>query len=149
MQLVNKKYDLALGFFDLVEDRLEPIFEFAAILCPGEHRSEVERHEALVLEGFGNIARDDPLGEALDDRGLADAGLAYQNRIILGPTRKYLNGPAYLVVAADDRIKFAFAGTFGQVLSIFLESLKVLFGVLVRDARASAKITDDLFEIIL
>ena len=147
MQLINEQNDLALGLFDLVEHRLEPILKFAAVLGTGEHRTEIERYEPLVLERFGHVAGNDALGQALDDGGLADAGLADQHRIILGASRKYLDRAAYLVVTADHRVELALAGSFGQVLSVFFESLKVLFGILVRNARAAAKVVDDLVEI--
>ena len=38
----------------------------------------------LVLQALGHVALDDALGEALDDGGLADAGLADEHRVVLG-----------------------------------------------------------------
>ena len=149
MQFVNEQNDLALGLFDLVEHRLEPILKFAAVLGTGEHRAEIERHEPLVLERFGHVAGNDALGQALDDGGLADAGLADQYRVILGTAREDLDRAAYLVVTPDHRVELTFAGTLSQVLSVFLKSLKIFFGILVRDARTAAKVVDDLFEIVL
>ena len=37
-----------------------------------------------VAQRLGHVAGDDALGEALDDRRLADAGLADQHRVVLG-----------------------------------------------------------------
>jgi uncharacterized protein YjiS (DUF1127 family) len=48
-------------------------------------------------------------GRALDDRGLADAGLADQHRVVLGAAREHLDDAADLLVAADDRIELALA----------------------------------------
>src|SRR6202142_2836479 len=50
-------------------------FEVAAVSGPGHQRAEVQRVQLLVLERLGRLALDDLLGQALDDRGLADAGL--------------------------------------------------------------------------
>ena len=57
--------------------------------------------DPLVLERLGDVAADDPLGQALDDGGLADAGLADEDRVVLRPPREDLDDPPDLVVAAD------------------------------------------------
>jgi hypothetical protein len=54
------------------------------------------------LSCSGHVAGDDALGEALGDRGLADAGLADQHGVVLGAAREDLDDAADLVVAADD-----------------------------------------------
>ena len=64
----------------------------------------------LSRQALGHVAGDDALGQALDDRGLADAGLADQHRVVLGPARQHLDDPADLVVAADDRVELAGLG---------------------------------------
>ena len=66
--------------------------------------------------------------EAFDDRGLADAGLADQHRIVLGPARQHLDRAADLLVAADDRIELAGARGLGQVARIFLQRVIGVFG---------------------
>ena len=76
VQLVDEEDDFAFGLLDLFHDGLEALFEFAAELGPGDERAQVEREQALVLEVLGHVAAGDALGEALDDGGLADAGLA-------------------------------------------------------------------------
>ena len=85
VELVDEQDDLALGVLDLLEDGLEALLELAAELGPGDERAEVERDDPLVLEALGDVAADDPLGEALDDRRLADAGLADEDRVVLRP----------------------------------------------------------------
>jgi hypothetical protein len=65
-----------LGLFDLLQHGLQPILELAAILGPGDHGAEVERHDALVLQTFGHVSHVDPAGEPFDDRGLPDPRLA-------------------------------------------------------------------------
>ncbi len=73
----------ALGLGDLLQDGLQPVLELAAVLGAGDQRADVERDHAPVAQRLGHVAGDDPLGEALDDRGLADAGLADQHGVVL------------------------------------------------------------------
>ena len=99
------------ALLDLLEDRLEALLELAAVLGAGDQRAEVERDDALVLEASpGTSPRDDALGEALDDGRLADAGLADQDRVVLGAPREHLDDAADLLVAADDRVELAARG---------------------------------------
>ena len=106
----------------------EPFLELAAILGSGDHRAHVEREQLLVLEAFRNVAVDDAQRETLDDRGLADSGLADQHRIVLGPAREDLNGAADLLVASDHRIELAVACRLGEVAGIFLEGIVGVLG---------------------
>src|SRR5256886_9063951 len=59
-------------------------------LRAGDHPRHVERHQALAGERLGHIVVDDPLGDALHDRGLADAGVAEQDRVVLRAAREDL-----------------------------------------------------------
>ena len=138
VELVDEHDEPAFGAGDLLDHRLEALLELAAILGPGDQLTQVERHEVLVLERLGDVAVDDPLGEALDDRRLPDARLADQHGIVLGATGKHLDHPADLFVPADDRIEFPRAGDLGQVarepLQCLIFLLRLLVGHLVRTA---------------
>ena len=140
VQLVDERDDLAVGVGDLLEHRLQPLLELAAVLGAGDHRAEVERDEPLVLEALGDVAGDDPLREPLDDRGLADAGLADQHGVVLRAPRQHLDHAADLLVAADHRVELACAGQLGEVAPVALERLVLLLGVLVGDALAAANL---------
>ena len=107
MQLVDEGDDLAVGALDLLEDGLEPLLELAAVLRAGDHRAEVERDQPLVPQRLGDVARDDALGQPLDDGGLADAGLADEHGVVLRTPREHLDDPADLGVAADHRVELA------------------------------------------
>jgi hypothetical protein len=76
VQLIDEKNYLALCIFDFLQYCFETIFEFAAILCARQHRSEIETDQALVAESLWNVTRHDALRETFNDCGLADAGLA-------------------------------------------------------------------------
>ena len=95
---------------DLVEHGLQPLLELAAILRAGDQRAHVERQQLLVLQALRHVAVDDAQRQALDDGGLADAGLADQHRVVLGAARQHLDGAADLLVAADHRVELAVAG---------------------------------------
>jgi hypothetical protein len=113
----------------VVEHRLQALLELAAELGAGDQRAHVQRQQTLVLQAFRHLAVDDALGEALDDGGLADAGLADQHRVVLGAPLQHLDGAADLVVAADHRIELALLGALGQVDGVFLQRLALLLGV--------------------
>ncbi len=109
VQLVDEQ-DGVLGAADLVHDGLDPLLELAAILRAGDHHGEVEHDDPAVAEQFGDVPVDDHLGEALDDRRLADAGLAEEDRVILLAAREDLDDPLDFILAADDRVQLAIAG---------------------------------------
>jgi hypothetical protein len=85
VQLVDEDDQLIAVRPDLVDDLLQPFLEVAAVPRPRDHAAEVERDEALVAERVGHVPVDDALRDALDDRRLADAGLADQHRVVLRP----------------------------------------------------------------
>ena len=127
MHLVDEKNVGAGRRRHLVQHRLEPLLELAAILCAGHHGAEIERQQFLVEQAFRHVAIDDAQRQALDDRGLADAGLADQHRIVLGPARQHLDRAADFLVAADDRIELAVARRLRQVAGIFLQRVIGVF----------------------
>ena len=105
VQLVDEEDQLAGGVLNLGEHGLEPLLELAAVLRAREHRADVERPDPLALQALGHVAGDDALREPLDDRGLADAGVADQHRVVLRAAGKHLDHAADLLVAADHRVE--------------------------------------------
>ena len=133
-----KRMICALAGLDLLEHRLEPLLELAAVLRARDERAEVERPHALALQPFGDVAGDDALREPFDDRRLADARLADQHGVVLRAPREHLDHAANLLVAADHRIELAALRLLGQVAAELLERLVGALGVLRRDALAAA-----------
>ena len=76
MQFVDEQDDLPFGLRNFLQDGFQPVFEFAAILCAGDKRGQVQRHDAFGLQHVRHVAGDDPLGQAFDNRGFAHARLA-------------------------------------------------------------------------
>ena len=138
VQFVDERDDLPCRVLDVVEHGLEPLLELAAVLRTRDHRAEVQRHDRLVAQALRHVAGHDALGQALDDRGLADAGLADQHRVVLGATGEHLHDATNLVVAPDDRVELAFAGALGQVGGVLLQRLVGGLGVGAGDAGTAA-----------
>ena len=138
VQLVDEQDDLAGGVGDFLEHGLQPLLELAAVLRAGDERAHVEGDDLLVLQPLGHVLADDPLGQPLDDGGLADAGLADEHRVVLGPARQHLDHAADLFVAADDRVELALARELGEVAAVALQRLVGRLGVLAGDALRAA-----------
>ena len=83
VDLVDEQDDVSAGA-DLLEHLLEPLLEIAAIPRAGDECAEIQRVQLLAAQGVGYVARDDLLGEALDDRRLAHTGFADEHGVVLG-----------------------------------------------------------------
>ena len=124
VDLVDEQQDVAAGL-DLLEHLLEALLEVAAVAAAGDEGAEVERVQLLVAQRVGHVVVDDHLGEALDDGGLADAGLADQHRVVLRPPGEDLHDPLDLAAAADHRVELVLAGELGEVAAELVEDLAV------------------------
>ena len=128
VQLVDEQDDVAaLG--DLLHHLLEALLELAAVLGAGDQGGQVERVDLLALQQLGHVGVGDPLGQALDDGGLADAGLADEHRVVLGAAREDLHDPLDLGLATDDRVELALGGELGQVATELVEQLRGLLAL--------------------
>ena len=125
VDLVDEEDDVAAGL-DLLEDLLQPLLEIAAVARAGDERAEVERVQLLVAQRVGHVVVDDLLGEAFDDRGLADARLTDEHGVVLRAPREDLHDPLELACAADHRIELALARHAREVASELVEDLAVL-----------------------
>ena len=82
MDLVDHQDDVA-QLFDLVDEALHPLLKLAPELSPGHQRRQVEEVDLLIPQLEGHIPRNDPLGQALGNGGLAHAGLADETGVVL------------------------------------------------------------------
>jgi hypothetical protein len=147
VQFVDEDDDLSRSLLDLLEHGLQPLLELAAVLGPGDHAAEVERDQLAVLQRLRNVSVHDALREPLDDRRLADAGLADEDRVVLRAAREHLDRPADLLVSPDDRVELALARVLGEVAAEALERLVGVLGGLARD-RLRAQLLDRLDELV-
>ena len=120
------EHDRARIGLDLLDHLLEPLLEIAAIARAGEQRAHVEREHRRALEHFRHFAVDDAARQPFGDRGLADAGFADEQRIVLLPAAKHLDRAVDLGVAADQRIDLAVLGLLVEVDAIGLERIALL-----------------------
>ena len=142
VELVDEQDDLAVGAFNLLEHSLQAVLELASELGAGDQGAQVEGDHPLALQSFGNVTLGDALGEALRDRGLADARLTDEHGVVLRPPGQDLDDAADLFVAADDRIELAVFGQLGQVTTVLLEGLVLGLRVLIRDALVAANLAE-------
>jgi hypothetical protein len=138
VELVDEQDDLALGVLDFLEDGLQALLEFTAVLRAGDDGPQVKGYDPLVLEGLRHVAANDSLSEALGDGRLADARLADQHRVVLRPARQDLHDPADLFIPPDDRVELACPCFRSEVPAVFLEGLVGALGRGRGDALAAA-----------
>ena len=137
MQLIHEKDNAASRILYLANDGLEPLFELAAELCASDERPQVERNDTLALQALRHVPLHDPKRQAFGDGRLAHARLADEDGVVFCPPREDLDDAADFIVAADDRIELTLARPLDEVDSVAAEGLKLLLGVLVRDASAA------------
>ncbi len=128
MDLVDE-HDRARIGFDLLDHLLEPLFEVAAVARAGEQRAHVEREHCGAFQHVRHLAMHNAAREALRDRGLADAGIADEQRIVLLPAAEHLNRPVDLGIAANQRIDLAVLGLLVEVDAIGVERVALLLGL--------------------
>ena len=148
VQLVDEDDVAAFRLDQLLDDRLEALLELAAVLGAGQQLANVEGHEIAVAKRLGHVAVHDPLGQALDDGGLAHAGLTDEDGVVLGATREHLHHTADFLIPANDRIELSAPGELGEVAGKSLERLVLLLRRLIGNAVGAAHRLQRLPEII-
>ena len=91
----------------LVDHRAQPLLEFALHRRARLHQADVEHAEPHAAQRRRHVARGDALRKSLDHGGLADAGLAGEDRIVLAPAHQHVDDLPDLLVAAEDRVHLA------------------------------------------
>ena len=127
MDLVDEENDAALGLRHFVDDAFEAFLKFSLVLRACHECAHVERVELLVFQVLRHVAAHDALRQSLYDGRFARARLADKNGVVLGAAREDLQHAAYLFVAPDDGVEFAFARLAHEVAGIFFQSLVGVF----------------------
>ncbi len=102
------------------------LIEFAAVARAGYERTHVDTDETTIPQRVGHVARIDPLGDPLGDRGLARAQFADEDGIVLRTPAEYLYRHLYLVVPADDRVQPPKGRALREVNSELIEGIVVI-----------------------
>ena len=114
MDFVDEE-DGAFLFLQFGQEHFQALLEIAAILGAGQERAQVQREDAAFGHHVRHFAIDDALGEAFGDGGLADAGFADQQRIVLAPPAEHLDDPFHFVVAPHQWVDLAGLGEFVEI----------------------------------
>ena len=122
MHLVDKQDDV-VGFGSLLDHVLETLLKLAAILGARNEARQVERPDILVHEVLGDAAVGDLLCQALDDGRIAHAGVAQDERIVLGAARKDFHHALDFLFATDHGIELAVARLLREVGGKLLERI--------------------------
>ena len=128
VDLVDEHDGARIGF-ELLDHLLEALLEVAAVARAGEQRAHVEREHGRALEHVRHLAVHDAARQPFGDRGLADAGVADEQRIVLLAAAQHLDGAADLGFAADQRIDLALARLLVEVDAIGFERVALLLGL--------------------
>ncbi|MNQ62341.1 hypothetical protein D3C85_766830 [compost metagenome] len=148
VHLVDEEDDAALGLGHLVQHGLQPLLELAAVFGARDQGAHVQRQDLLVLQAFGHVAVDDAQGQTFDDGGLADAGFADQDGVVLGATGQDLDGAADLLVAADDGVDLAVARGLGQVAGVAFQGVVAVLGAGAVGGLALAHLGDGFIQLL-
>ena len=140
VQLVDEEDYPALALFYLLQYRFQPLFKLAAVLRARYQRAHIKRKYLAVFQIFGHIALYYTLCQTLYYGGLADARLAYQNRVVLGLAREYAYNVSYLVISADNGVELVVFRQRHEVLTVLFKHVVSALGVLRRDLLVAAKL---------
>ena len=106
---------------DLIQRPGQPLLEVSAVAGAREHAGHIEGDDALAVQLLGHLTGVDGLGQALGDRGLADACLTEQNGVVLRPAGEDLDRLLDLLGPTDDRVEAALCGQRREVGAVLLE----------------------------
>ena len=105
------------GFGPLLERRdhlLEALLEVATVPGAREHGARVEGEDLGTFQELGGIVAQQGLSQAVDDGGLAHAGVAHEHRIVLATPAEDLEHATHFLLAADERVEQALARPFRE-----------------------------------
>ena len=134
VDLVDEEHGARL-LAQLREHRLQALLEVAAVLGARDQRAHVERPDGRAQQHLGHLALDDAPREPLGDGGLADAGLADEQRVVLAAAAEDLDGPLDLHLATDQRVDLAGLGLLVEVGGVLLERASALAVARLRGGR--------------
>ena len=142
VQLVDEQNDPAFLFRPFLQHGLQAFLEFAAVLGAGDHGAQIQREQALSLQTFRHLLVGDPQSQTFHDRGLADARLPDQHRVVLGAPLQNVHGAANFLVPSYDRVQLAFLGAARHVDGVFLQGAAQFFGPRFVHGLAAAELID-------
>ncbi len=149
VDLVDEEQHLTGRLTHLAHDRLQPLLELTAELRAGDQLPHIEGEHALVAQALGHLVVDDAAREALDDGGLADAGLTDEHGVVLRAPVEDLHHARDLVLTTDGRVELAVAGELREVGRVARERLVLRLRGRRGDARAAAHLAEGVVDALL
>ena len=107
VRLVDEEDDRLRRALHLGDDLLQAVLELALHARAGLEEAEVERPGSTSLQERRHVVLGDEEREALDERRLADAGVADDDRVVLPAAHEDVDDLTNLPLAAEDRIDLA------------------------------------------
>ena len=114
MQLVDEE-DRLRAPLERRDEGLEALLEVAAKARAGQQRPGVEREDLGAAQRLGGVGVAQALREPLDQRGLAHAGLADEDRVVLAAAAEHLERARDLGLPADERVEITGARAIREV----------------------------------
>jgi hypothetical protein len=84
MYLINKQQNAAFAFGDLLDHSLEALFKLAFVFRAGNQGAHIQAVDRLVEQVFGDITRDDTVGDSLGYGGFSNTWLTDENGVVFG-----------------------------------------------------------------
>ena len=129
MDFVDEEDNFTGAVHHFLHHALQTLFEFTLIFRTRDQGAHVQGIDFLGFQVFRHLPVHDILGDALRDGGLAHAGLAHQDGVVLGPAAEDLQDTADFVVPADHGVQFALGRAFVQVDGETLQKIAVVIVV--------------------
>ncbi len=115
---------------------------------PGDERADVEGQDALVDQGLGHVAGNDPLRERLGDGGLADSGLPDERGVVLRLAAEDLDDALDLLLSTDDRVEGAGASRIGEVDAELVERWRLGRALRLLRRSGAARLAQDVDDLV-
>ena len=104
MRFIDEQNDGLGRGLDFVDHLTQPVLELAFHARAGLQQADIQRAQRHVLQDRRNVAINDAPREPFHDGGLADAGLAGQDRIVLPPAHQDVDNLPDFGIAADNAL---------------------------------------------
>ena len=121
VRFINEENDFFSGGLDLVDEALEAVFELAFDASACLQQGEIEAVNVDALQGRRDISADNAVGEAFNDGGLAHAGFAGEDGVVLAAAHEDVDHLANFYIATEDGVDFTGLGVGGEVHGVLIE----------------------------
>jgi hypothetical protein len=119
VRFVDEEDDRFGRTFDLRDDLLHAVLEFALHACAGLKKTKIETHDLDALKEGRNLVVHDHERHAFNERGFTNAAVANDDRVVLSTTTEDVDHLSNLALATEDGIDLASTRTTRVVDAVF------------------------------